>query len=166
MNIKESNLLGIGHKYQIEARSGDKLVLIVHDDGRRELYHADPYDPEEYNLTCTLDDDEARQISGIIGGMTYIPKALKTIELALDDLVIEWYKIGSTAHCIGKSIGEMKVREQTGATIIAIIDQKNHKHINPGADHLFTIESTLIVVGERQQHKLLKKYLLNEEESV
>jgi len=158
-NVKETELIGIGKKYQIETSYGDNVVIVIHDDGRRELYN---YDETENESRCvlTLNDEEARQVAGIVGGLSYKPKALETIEVALDDLIIEWYKVKKNSRAIEKSIGELEVRKMTGASIIAAIDQ-DETTINPGPDFIISPGVTLIVAGKRNHIKLLKQILLD-----
>ncbi|MEK3731290.1 MULTISPECIES: cation:proton antiporter regulatory subunit [Paenibacillus] len=160
MHVRETDLPGIGKKFVIDTRGGDKLVIIIHDDGRREMYHYEYDDPEESISMISVDDDEARQIAAIVGGLTYKPKALETIDMALDELIIEWYRIEPHYYGVGKSIGDLGVRQSSGATIIAVVN-KNSKQINPGPDVIITADSTLVVVGERQQQRLFKQILID-----
>lgn len=162
MNIREIDLPGIGKKFQLIARDGSKLVLVVHDDGRRECYHFDSAVAEESLSMVTLDDDEARLVAGILGGMTYKPKALETMEMALDELILEWYRVDPDSGCVGRTIGELNVRQRCGVTIIALIEKHNAaRHINPGPEVSLTADCTLVVAGERRQQKLFKSILKN-----
>ena len=157
--IRESDLPGIGRKFQLEARSGDKLVIVVHDDGRRELYHFDANDPDELLSMVTLNDTEARQVAGIIGGLNYTPKALESVSITLEDLVIEWYRLAPGSHSIGQTIGQLQVRQTTGANIIAIIEKDGRKRINPGPEQPLDEDATVVVAGERQQVQAFKRLL-------
>ncbi|MDQ0092090.1 TrkA domain protein [Paenibacillus anaericanus] len=161
MNLKETDLPGIGKKIVAKTRSGEKIAIIIHDDGRRELYHYENDNPDDSISMVTLDDDEARYVSAIIGGVTYKPTALENIEVALGGLVIEWYKLESNYKSIGKTIGELRVRQRSGATIIAVVEKNHAKHINPGADLLLTADALVVVLGERLHQQQIKQILQN-----
>jgi TrkA domain protein len=157
--IKETDLPGIGRKFLLNTRSGDKLVVIVHDDGRRELYHFYHEDPDDSISMVTLDDEESRCIAAILGGMAYRPQSLETVEVALGDMVIEWYKIEPEAFAVGKTIGELRIRQLTGGTVIAIVEHDQSKTINPGPESMIKDGATIVILGEKSQVKACKKLI-------
>lgn len=161
MNIREIELPGIGKKYEIINKNGDKTVIIIHDDGRRDIYFFDQNDLEEAVASTTLGDSEARQFAAIIGGMTYSPKSLETIEIAFDDLLIEWFKVEPGAKAVNQSIGDLKIRENYDVTIVAIIKRNKQKINTPGPHTLLEAGDTLIVSGHRTQIKNIIKELLS-----
>ena len=159
--ISEANLPGVGRKFQIEAASGDRLTIIIHDDGTRELYHFVRKAPDKVASVVTLSDSEARQVAGIIGGLTYVPKALPSAEIVLDDLLLQWYTIEPGSACIGKTIQDLQVRTATGASIVSIIEPDRVKRINPGPDTALNEGATLILAGDRRNIDRLKRLLVH-----
>lgn len=159
--IREIDLPGIGKKFQLTTQSGDKVVVVVHDDGRREIYHFYYDNPDESISMITLNDNEARNIAGILGGMVYQPKALECMEVALNDMVIEWCKVEPHYKSIDKSIGQLEVRKKTGVTIMALIEKNNTKVINPGPENLIHAGTTIVLMGERHQIKAGKDLLIS-----
>lgn len=159
-NISETTLPGVGRKFQFETVSGDRLVIVIHDDGTRELYHFTRKNPDRVASVVTLADSEARQIAGIIGGLTYVPKALPSAEIVLDDLLLEWYTIEPRSVCIGKSIRDLQVRTASGASIVSIIEPDRVKRLNPEADTVLNEGATLILAGDRRTIGNLKRLLV------
>lgn len=159
--IREAFLPGVGHKFQVEVTSGDRIVIIIHDDGTRELYHFTRKDPDRVASVVTLADSEARQIAGIIGGLTYVPKSLPSAEMVIDDLLLEWYTIPGGSACIGRTIRDLQVRSATGASIVSIIEPDRVKRLNPEADTLLNEGATLILAGDRRTIAALKQLLVN-----
>jgi TrkA domain protein len=158
--IRETTLPGVGRKFQVETTNGDRLVIVIHDDGTRELYHFTRNNPDRVASVVTLADSEARQIAGIIGGLTYVPKALPSAEIVLDDLLLEWYTIEPRSVCIGKSIRDLQVRTVSGASIVSIIEPDRIKRINPQADTILNEGATLILAGDRRTITNLKRLLV------
>lgn len=162
MNIREIDLPGIGKKFEIYTRSKEKIVIVIHDDGRREVYYFDKNDYEDFDYTITLDDEEARQISAILGGIIYRPKNLEQIDMVFNDLVIEWFNVEGHAKAVNKTIGELDIRQAYKITVIAIIRKNKEKIVNPGSKDIIKEGDTLIVSGERVELKRFIKDLLRE----
>ena len=158
--ISEVFLPGVGRKFQVETMTGDRLVIVIHDDGTRELYHFTRRDFERPASVLRLSDGEARQIAGIIGGLTYVPRNLPMAEVILGDLVLEWFTIEAGAACIGKSIRELHVRSVTGASIVSIIEPDQTKRTNPEAETVLNEGATLIVAGDRRTINAVKRLLV------
>jgi TrkA domain protein len=136
---------------------------VIHDDGDREIYYFDRKNMDRAASVITLTDGEARQIAGIVGGLTYVPKALPTAEVVLDDLVLDWFTIEAGAAAIGKTIRELQPRTLTGASIVSLIEADRVKRTNPEADTMLNEGATLVLAGDRRTISQLKKLLINGE---
>ena len=158
--ISEVFLPGVGRKFQVETLDGDRLVIVIHDDGTRELYHFTRKNLDRPASVLRLTDGEARQIAGIVGGLTYVPRSLPIAEVILGDLVLEWFKIEAGAACIGKTIRELHVRTSTGASIVSIVEPDQSKRTNPEAGTVIHEGATLIVAGDRHTINALKRLLV------
>jgi TrkA domain protein len=159
-SISEVFLPGVGRKFQVETLDGDRLVIVIHDDGTRELYHFTRKNLDRPASVLRLTDGEARRIAGIIGGLTYVPRNLPMAEVILEDLVLEWFIIEPEAACIGKTIRDLQVRTATGASIVSIVEPDQTKRTNPEAGTVLNEGATLIVAGDRRTINSLKRLLL------
>ncbi|USK65694.1 cation:proton antiporter regulatory subunit [Peribacillus frigoritolerans] len=164
MKIRESELPGIGQKFEIITRNDEKLVIVIHDDGRRELYHFDN-EHEDVISSITLNDQESRQLASIIGGMVYKPQALETIEMSLGDLVIEWFKVETGSKAINQTIGSIDIRSNYNVTVIAHSKKGKKQLNNPGPDSIIETGDTLVISGERKDIRNLIRELLTDERS-
>ncbi|PWT83433.1 MAG: potassium:proton antiporter [Acidobacteria bacterium] len=160
MSIGEVFLPGIGRKFQIETMDGDRLIVVIHDDGTRELYHFTRKNLDRPASVLRLSDGEARQIAGIIGGLSYVPRSLPIAEVILEDLVLEWFTVQPGSACIGKTIRDLQIRTATGASIVSIIEPDQTKRTNPESDTLLNEGATLIIAGDRRTINAAKRLLI------
>jgi TrkA domain protein len=123
VDLHETRLPGIGSKFTLRLDSGGRLAIIVHNDGKRELYFFQRGGDEEPSAVITLDDDEARQLGAVIGGAYERPQIVEDLEMALGELQIEWIPVPDDSPWIGKTLAEAAFRAKAGIT--------DHRHPAP-----------------------------------
>ena len=67
VDVEETRLPGIGSKFTLRLDAGGRLAVILHNDGKRELYYFRHAADEEPRAVITLDDDDARQLGAVVG---------------------------------------------------------------------------------------------------
>jgi TrkA domain protein len=159
IDIQETRLPGIGTRFSMRLASGRRFVVIVHTDGRRELYTFRTAHSEDPQDVIVLDDDEARQLAALIGGAYERPKIIEDLELALEELQIEWIHVPDDSPTIGKTLAECAFRANTGITVIAILREPEPI---TGAQPDDVIESgdTLVTVGKAGQYPAFRRLLV------
>jgi len=152
MDVSETDLPGVGKRFEVDIGDGETAVVLVHNTGRRELFvRPDPdADAEE---VLRLDDEAARVIGSILEGAHFQPKATDLTETTIgDNVMLEWYTLDEDAPLVGKSLQEAAVRNRTGATVAAI-ERSGEVIQSPSADFSFQTGDQLIVVGSRENHE-------------
>lgn len=155
MRMRESDLPGIGRKVEMFTRDAEKIRIILHENGMRELYHFHEHDDEECVSSMCFDDDEARQISAILGGVAYKPKAIETVEAAIDELTIEWFKIEAGSAAAQQTISCLGIGEHYGVTLIGVVKKDGDKILNPVSETMMNEGDTLVISGERKELRRL-----------
>jgi K+/H+ antiporter YhaU regulatory subunit KhtT len=67
-------------------------------------------------------------------------------------------EVGSGSSAIGKSLSELKLRERTGLTVVAVVRGGNEQ-FSPGAGFVLTEGDVLLVVGSDQGREKLQEIL-------
>jgi Putative regulatory, ligand-binding protein related to C-terminal domains of K+ channels len=148
--FSESDLPGIGKKISCTTHSREKVVIVIHHDGKREFYIMDNEgDPQ---ASVTLLDEEARRLGGFLSGVMYKPKAIEDLELALEGIRIDWYKIEHGSPVIGKAIGGLGIRKKTQVSVIAILRGDDFIP-NPSSECVFQEGDTCVVIGKPERFK-------------
>ncbi|MEX0762001.1 MAG: TrkA C-terminal domain-containing protein [Dehalococcoidia bacterium] len=146
--IEETDLAGIGTRYLIRTRSGENLIIVVHDAGPVEIYHATGNDPEPAPV-AHLNEEEARHLAAIIGRTIYRPEAIE--RLSRSGVRIVWHELQPGAFAIGKTPDELQVPEKTGGTIISVVQRGGERNMDVSGDYVFQEGDQAAVAGSQKE---------------
>jgi len=148
MSISESELPGIGRRFEIVATKGVRVVLVIHHSGRRDLYILQRGE-DEPACAAKLTDDQARRVGAILGGAYFKPAVVEEIENIIGDFVLDWVTITEDSPMVNRSIGDLQIRRRTGMSVIAIVRGKRSINV-PDASEVLNAEDRLLVFGPRR----------------
>jgi TrkA domain protein len=143
--ISETKLPGVGTLHEFECRSGDRVGVISHHAGRREMVIYDADDHDRVSESITITPDEARALADLLGGTSVIER-LDDLRHDIAGLVIDWLPISRHSPFVGHAIGDTALRTRTGVSIVALV-RGDDALPAPGPDETLRADDTAVVVG-------------------
>jgi len=152
-NIEEEDLPGIGKKFSLTTLAGGSLTIVIHNEGRRDVYYAK--DEDEDPFVFTLTDEEARKVSTILGNAYFKPTLITSAKQALSE-ELKAIRVPSGAGVLDKKIKDLDIRKRTGASIVSII-RGDEIIKNPSATMVIQEGDLLMVMGTKESVEKLEK---------
>lgn len=143
--LNETQLPGVGVRFDFTTTRGEDVGVIVHRGGRRELIVYDNDDPDRCSTVLHLSVEDAHTLNEVLGG-SRINELTTTVEKEIEGLSIDWITVPETSTFIGKSIGEGLIRSRTGVSIVAVL-RGSETFPSPNPTFIFEAGDVAVAIG-------------------
>lgn len=156
MKVFETQLPGVGRRYQVSFPDGGTFTIVVRNDGTRKVFWRDDPDGDSEEL-FTVTERDAQKLAEIFEGIFFDPVA-DDLDDALSGARVKWVSIPDDSPIVGQTIGEINIRRQTGISILAV-ERGTQRITNPTPETQLLADDVLVVVGEDGAHQALDTLL-------
>jgi K+:H+ antiporter subunit KhtT len=143
--VTETRLPGVGVRHEFTTSDGERVSVLVHRGGRRELSIADRRDPDAAATVLHLSPEDARTLVELLGA-TQVSEALGEVQQRIEGLAIEWLEVREGSSFVGSTIAEGAFRSRTGASIVAVV-RGDTSVPAPEPSFAFAVGDVVVAVG-------------------
>ena len=143
--VREVELPGVGVRHEFVTEDGNRVGVVSHRSGRREIYLADPADPDRFKRALPLSEEDARTLAEILGA-SRVAAELAALQQKIEGLAIDWLPVREDSPYAGRAIGAARVRTRTGVSVVAVL-RGDQAIPAPGPEVEMEPGDYLVVVG-------------------
>jgi len=143
--VRETKLPGVGVRHEFETAGGERVAVLTHRGGRREVAIYDRHDPDASTTVLHLSADDTRTLAELLG-TSHVSEVVTAVQQQVEGLAIEWLTVDPASQFVGTSIADGQFRSQTGASIVAIL-RGTDTIPAPGPDERFAAGDVLVAAG-------------------
>jgi len=157
-DVSETLLPGVGVRHEFVTAGGERVAVLTHRTGRRELAIYDRADPDRCTAVLHLSHDDTRTLAELLGASP-VSEAVSAVQQRLEGLAIDWVMIPAGSAVVGATIAEGTFRTRTGASIVAVVRGTTSLPA-PGPDHRFEAGDVVVAVGTTEGLAQLRDLLV------
>jgi TrkA domain protein len=142
--VTETQLPGVGVRHEFETGAGERLAVLSHRTGRREIAVYDRDDPDACTTVLHLNTDDSHTLADLLGGSP-VSEAVAGLQ-QLEGVAIDWIRMRSGSAQAGTTIGEGRLRTRTGASVVALV-RGGDTLPAPGPEQVLESGDVVVAVG-------------------
>lgn len=153
LEIRERELPGVGVRYEVDLSATETVAVMVHNNGRRGLYHRDDPD-DDYQQIAELSDSQARAVGLLLVGAYYQPVPAQAGDITPTDERIKWHQLDEGDDAVGRSLESLGITAD-GATAIVAVIRDGKRTANPKPSFVLAVGDDLAAIGDQEAHNEL-----------
>ena len=154
--VTETQLPGVGVRHEFTTVSGERVAVLSHRTGRREIAIYDQADPDACSTVLHLSNDDTRTLAELLGGSP-VSAAISGVQ-RLEGVAVDWIRISAGTEHAGATIGEGRFRTRTGVSVVALV-RSNETLPAPGPEVALQADDVVVAVGTTDGLRQLRDLL-------
>lgn len=147
MEVKEVLLPGVGLRYEFENHDGDRIGVVARRTGDFEVVLYAAADPDQARSVFRLTEEEADALAQILGAPRIVER-FADLTKEVPGLDAGQVRILAGSGFVDRPLGETRARTRTGASIVAIVRDKQVL-ASPGPSEVLHAGDVLVVIGTK-----------------
>jgi len=144
VDVRETQLPGIGIRHEFVTAARDRVGVLTHRTGWRELLVYDRDDPDACR-SVRLEDEDAHTLAELLGA-SRVTEQLSAMQQEVKGLAIDWVTVPPSSELDGITIAASALRARHGVTIVAVARGEEQTPV-PSPDFRLVAGDVLIVIG-------------------
>lgn len=144
-DIEETVLPGVGVRFSFVSEDGERVSVLHHHSGRREVFVGRRDDPDASKQLLDLDESDSMTLSELLGGSRVI-EDLGKVRQMVRDVALDWVPITEDSPAAGETIVDLDIRSRTGVVVVAVMREGDVLPA-PGPDFRFQADDTVVIAG-------------------
>lgn len=143
--IQETHLPGVGVRHEFTTAGGERVAVLTHRNGRREVAVFDRSDPDASRTFLHLSPADTNALAELLGA-SQVTEAVGAVQHQLEGLAIDWITVPAGSPAAGSTLAEGRLRTRTGTSVVALV-RGGETTPAPGPEERFEVGDVVVAVG-------------------
>ena len=144
-DVTETQLPGVGVRHEFTTADGERVGVLTHRGGRREILVSSRAAPDACVTVLHLSPTDARTLAELLGA-SQVSETVSAVQQRVEGLAIDWIAVPPSSRFVGSTIAAGRFRTRTGASVIAVLRGATTIPA-PEPDFVFEAGDVLVGVG-------------------